>query len=159
MTLLNCPSSLQLPSLFMLLTFFSHKKFLLQLQCLLFNPTSILLHHGLLLVISPSTQKKTNNMIIFCKSSSFLTSLSPLFLNGSQLELVNSFKYLDIIITSNLSWSHIQSVCSKAHQTTGTIYCNFYKHASPHTLLTLYYSRHSLFFLLLLCLGPICIFH
>ena len=78
-------------------------------------------------------------MIISRKSPSFLTSLSPLFLNSSQLEQVNPFKYLGIIITSNLLWSpHMQSVCSKVHQTIGTIYCNFYKHASPHTLLTLY---------------------
>ena len=72
---------------------------------------------------------------------SFLTSLSPLFLNGSQLERVNSFKYLGIIITSSLLWSpHIQPVRSKAHQTIGIIYHNFYKHASPHTLLMLYHS-------------------
>ena len=78
-------------------------------------------------------------MIVSRKSPSFLTSLSPLFLDGSQLEQVKSFTYLGIIITSNLSWSpHIQSVRSKARQTIGIIYCNFYKHASPHTLLTLY---------------------
>ena len=53
-------------------------------------------------------------MIVSRKSSSFLTSLSPLFLDGSQLEQVNLFKYLGIIITSNLSWSpHIHFVCSK----------------------------------------------
>ena len=52
--------------------------------------------------------------IISRKSPSFLTSLSPLFLNGSQLERVNSFQYLGVIITSNLPWSsHIQSVHSK----------------------------------------------
>ena len=138
MTLLNCPSSLQPPSLFMLMTFFSHKKFLLQLQCPLFNSTSILFHCGLPLVISPSTPTKPNTSR---KSPSFLTSLSPLFLNGSQLGQVNSFKYLGIIITSNLSWSpHIQFVCSKTHQAIGTICHNFYKHASPHSLLTLYQS-------------------
>ena len=71
----------------------------------------------------------------------FSNLLSPLFLGGSQLEQVKSFKYLGIIITSNLSWSpHIQSVHSKAHQTIGIIYRNFYKHSSPHTLLTLYHS-------------------
>ena len=120
----------------MLMTFFSCKKFLLQLQCPLFNPTSILFHHGLPLIILPSIPKKTNTSR---KSPSFLTSVSPLFLNGSQLGRVNSFKYLGIIITSNLSWSpHIQSVCSKACQTIATIYHNFYNHSSPHTLLTLY---------------------
>ena len=47
--------------------------------------------------------KKNKYMIVSRKSPSFLTSLSPLFLNGSQLERVNSFKYLGVIITSNLS--------------------------------------------------------
>ena len=98
----------------MLMTSFSHKKCLLQLQCPLFNPTSILCHCGLPLVISPSTPKKTKYMIVSRKPPSFLTSLSPLFENCSQLERVNSFKYLGIIFTSNLSWSpHIQSVHSK----------------------------------------------
>ena len=81
---------------------------------------------------------KTKYMAVSHKSLSFLTSLPPLFVNGSQLEQVKSFKYLGIIITSNLSWSpHIQSVHSKACQTIGIIYCNFYMHACLHTLLTL----------------------
>ena len=85
--------------------------------------------------------KITKYMIVSRKSPSFLTSLSSLFLDGSQLEQVKSFKYLGIIITSNLSWSpHIQSVRSKARQTIRIIYCNFCKHASLHTLLTLYCS-------------------
>ena len=62
-TLLICPSSLQPPSLFMLMWFFFCKKFLLQLQCPLFNPISILSHHGLPLIISPSTPKKTNTWL------------------------------------------------------------------------------------------------
>ena len=98
-----------------------------QLQCTLFNSTSISLHRGLALVISPSTQK-IKYMIISCKSP----SLSPLFLNGFQFEHINSFKYLGIIISSNLSWSsHAQPVCSKACQTFWVIYRNFYQHASP----------------------------
>ena len=85
--------------------------------------------------------KITKYMIVSRKSPSFLTSLSPLFLDGSQLEQVNSIKYLGIIITSNLAWSpNIQSVHSKACQTIEIIYRSFYKHASPHTLLTLYHS-------------------
>ena len=72
--------------------------------------------------------KKTKYMIVSCKSPSFLTSLPPFFLDGSQLEQVKSFKYLGFIIITNLSWSpHIQLVHSKTHQTIGIIYCNFYK--------------------------------
>ena len=90
--------------------------------------------------------KKNKYMIVSRKSSSFLTSLFPLFLDGFQLEQVNSFKYLVIIITLNLSWSpHIQLLHPKAHQTIGTIYCNFYKHASLHNFLTLSLSCNSLF--------------
>ena len=61
----------------------------------------------------------------------------------------HKIKYLGVIITSNLSWSsHLQSVWpKKACQTIGIIYHNFYKHTSPHTLLTMYrsVSCHSLF--------------
>ena len=101
--------------------------------------------------------KKSKYMIVSRKSPSFLTSLSSLFLDSSQLERVNSIKYIGIIITSNLSWSfftsnmsagiiitsnlswslHIQYVHTKAHQTIRIIYHNFYKHASTHTLLSL----------------------
>ena len=83
-------------------------------------------------------------MIVSRKSLSFLTSLPPLFLDGSQFEQVKSFKYLGIIITTNLSWSpHIQSVHSKTRQTIEIIYCNFYK----MLLLILF----SLYIALLLC--------
>ena len=80
-------------------------------------------------------------MIISRNSPSFLASLQPLCLNNSQLDLVTSFKYLGIIISSNFSWSlDIQSICSKARQIIGVIYCSFYQHASPQTLFTLYIS-------------------
>ena len=58
---------------------------------------------------------KTKNMIVSCKSASFSLSLTPLYVDNSRLELVNSVKYLGVIISSNLSWSaHIRSVCSKS---------------------------------------------
>ena len=84
---------------------------------------------------------KTKYMIISRKSPTFLASIPPLCLNNSQLDFVTSFKYLGIIISSNLSWSlHIQSICSKARQIIGVIYHSFYQHASPQTLFTLYRS-------------------
>ena len=101
--------------------------------------------------------QKNKYMIISSKSPSFSTSISPLFLNGSQLEHVNSFEYFGVIITFNLSWSsNIQSVHSKARQIIGIIYCNFYKHASPQSLLTFYHSLVIPYFTycMLLCLGP-----
>ena len=84
---------------------------------------------------------KTKYMIISRKSPTFSGFLPPLCLNNSQLDLVTSFKYLGIIISSNLSWSlHIQSICSKARQIICVIYCSFYQRASPQTLFTLYRS-------------------
>ena len=48
--------------------------------------------------------------------------------------------HLNILVSSNLLWSsHIQSICSKPRQNIGIIYCNFYQHASPQILLTLYH--------------------
>ena len=110
------------------------KNFLLQLQCSLFHRTSITLHYGLVLVISPSTPKKY--MIISYKSLSlFSDSLSPLSLNGFQLKRINSINYFGIIISSSLSLSsHVQSVCSKVRHNIGIIYHNFYQHASLQTL-------------------------
>ena len=84
---------------------------------------------------------KTKYIIISKKSPTFLASLPPPCLNNSQLDLVTSFKYLGIIISSNLSWSlHIQSICSKARQIIGVIYRSLYQHASPQTFFTQYRS-------------------
>ena len=70
---------------------------------------------------------KTKYMIVTRKSASFSQSLTPLYVNHSRLELVYSFKYLGIIISSNLSWSaHICSVCSKSR--------HFYRNSSPQSL-------------------------
>ena len=69
------------------------------------------------------------------------TPISPLLLNGSQLETVPSFKYLGVLISSDLSWSqHIESVCSKARKILGLIYRRFYHHADTPTLQRLYVS-------------------
>ena len=78
----------------------------------------------------------------------FFNHPPPLFLNDS--------KCFGVIISFNLS--------SKGRQTIGIIYRNFYQHASSQIHLALYHSLvfescHSLFYLLLLSLGPINIFH
>ena len=60
--------------------------------------------------------KKTKYMIITRKRSSF-DSFPPLFPNNINLERVFTFKYLDVLISCDLSWSpHIQAtcICSKA---------------------------------------------
>ena len=84
---------------------------------------------------------KTKYMFISLKSSSRFSSLPPFFLNGSPLELVSSFKYLGVLITSTLSWSlHIQSICRKSRKLIGLLFRHFYRYSSPAVLFKLYIS-------------------
>ena len=65
----------------------------------------------------------------------------PLLITGHTLEQVECFKYLGLLLTSDLSWSpHIETACSKARKLLGMIYRRFSKHSSPDTLLHLYES-------------------
>ena len=81
-------------------------------------------------------------MFISRKSQSFLSSLPPLFLKSSNIERFYSYKYLGVVINSNLSWSpdspHISSVCSKSCKILGYIFHNFYHFSSPSSIFTLY---------------------
>ena len=63
---------------------------------------------------------------------------TPLTVNGSLLEKVESYKYLGVWLTSSLSWSmQVSTVCKKARQKIGVMYHKFY-HANTPTLLQLY---------------------
>ena len=65
----------------------------------------------------------------------------PLLINGHALEQVECFKYLGLLLASDLSWSpHIETACSKARKLLGMIYRRFSEHSSPDTLLHLYES-------------------
>lgn len=58
---------------------------------------------------------------------------------GHPLERVTAYKYLGILITSDLSWSsHIQAITTKARKQTGMLYRRFYNNSQPSTLKTLY---------------------
>ena len=82
---------------------------------------------------------KTKYMFISPKPSSFFSSFPLLCLNGSSLELVSSYKYLGVLISSNLSWSlHIDSICRKSRQILGLLFRHFYRHSSPSALFKLY---------------------
>ena len=82
---------------------------------------------------------KTKYMFLSFKPSSFFSTFPSLYLNGSPLELVSSFKYLGVLISSNLSWSpHILSICRKSRQLIGILYRLFYCHSSPSSLFKLY---------------------
>ena len=64
-----------------------------------------------------------------------------LFLAGQPLECVQSYKYLGVIITSNLSWSeHIQSICNKSRKLVGLLYRQFYLNTDSDTLCQFYLS-------------------
>ena len=57
------------------------------------------------------------------------------------LENVTTFKYLGVLLSSDLSWSsHIQKPCSKARQLLGLLYRRFYRHSNEQTLRQLYIS-------------------
>ena len=58
-----------------------------------------------------------------------------LYLASQPLECVQRYKYLGVIITSNLSWSeHIQSICNKSRKLVGLVYRQFYLNADSDTL-------------------------
>ena len=66
---------------------------------------------------------------------------TPLHLNGIPLETVTTFKYLGVLMSSNLQWSpHIQDICSKACKIIGLLYRRYYQYSDPSTLLHLYLS-------------------
>ena len=67
--------------------------------------------------------------------------LDPLFLQDSKIEQVSSYKYLGVMITSNLKWdNHINIVSLKARRLLGYLYRVFYRNVEPKYLLNLYIS-------------------
>ena len=58
---------------------------------------------------------------------------------GSEIERVDSIKYLGLTIKDNLSWSdHISKICSKARRLVGMLFRQFYNCADTPTIRTLY---------------------
>ena len=67
------------------------------------------------------------------------TPSPPMCLNGSPLESVPTFKYLGVLLSSDLTWSkHVQSICSRARQLIGLLYRRYYQYSDCNTLLQLY---------------------
>jgi hypothetical protein len=72
-------------------------------------------------------------MVISRKRSNLIPPL-PLYLNGTQLNHVKSYKYLGVTIIY-LSWlPHITSICSKTRRLVGMIYRRFYQHSDTRKL-------------------------
>ena len=66
-------------------------------------------------------------------------SILQLNLLGSEIERVDSIKYLGLTIKHNLSWSdHISKICSKARRLVGMLFRQFYGCADTSTIRTLY---------------------
>ena len=64
-----------------------------------------------------------------------------LYLGGTSLDLVETFKYLGVLLSNNLLRSnHISGVCSRAKQVLGLLYRQFYNNSSSATLKQLYLS-------------------
>ena len=83
---------------------------------------------------------KCKYMVISRKLTPSLPEME-LQLNGEPLQRVESYKYLGLILSNNLSWSaHISSVCSKARQILGLLYRRFYSCSGPDALKQLYLS-------------------
>ena len=83
---------------------------------------------------------KCKTMLTSRKQSNTLP-LPQLILNGVVLDRVQSYKYLGVTLTSNMSWSpHINICCNKTRKLIGLLCRRFYQHASSSTLLKLYCS-------------------
>jgi len=83
---------------------------------------------------------KCKFMIISGKNSPTLPPYQ-LYLLGDPLQRVECYKYLGLLISSNMSWLvHITATCSKAKPILGLLYRCFYGSASPDTLKQLYLS-------------------
>ena len=83
---------------------------------------------------------KCKAMIISRKRNQCLPP-APLTLNGTILEVVPTFKYPGVLLSSDLSWTHhIQGVCSKARKILGLLYRRYYQYSDSRTLRQLYLS-------------------
>ena len=64
-----------------------------------------------------------------------------LYLNTQSMEVVRSYKYLGVVVSSDLSLSsHIQLVCMKAKKILGLIYRNFAKYTSDSSVILKMYK-------------------
>ena len=86
------------------------------------------------LTLNPS---KCKYMLISRKRSPTLPDI-PLLLHELPLCQVDTFKYLGILLSEDLSWSpHINAICSEAQQVLGLLYRRFYHFSNTDTLVQL----------------------
>ena len=67
-----------------------------------------------------------------------------IFISSSQIERVQSYCYLGVIVNQRISWSeHIQHLCLKVRKLIGMMYRQFYTWADTLTLRTVYLKLNS----------------
>ena len=83
---------------------------------------------------------KCKYMTVSRKKSPSLPT-EPLQLLGNELERVDCYRYLGVLLTSDLSWSpHVTNICTKARRVLGLLYRRFYGSTSQDSLKQLYLS-------------------
>ena len=81
---------------------------------------------------------KCKSMVVSRKKSQPFPS--TLTVGGQRLEQVENFKYLGVLLSSNLSFSQLIQTISKARKIPRLLYRRFYKNTSNEALLQLYIS-------------------
>ena len=65
-----------------------------------------------------------------------------MFLNNQRLDFVQRYKYLGLLLESDLSWSqHIEAKCTKARKLLGLLYRGFRNYTSLSAMAKLYLFR------------------
>ena len=79
--------------------------------------------------------------LLLSRKRSLSIPIPTLTLGDDPLAQVDSYRYLGVLITSNLVWStHIMNICNKTRRLIGILYRQFYKYSSPDTILHRYSS-------------------
>ena len=87
------------------------------------------------LVLNPAKCK----CMVISRGKKLSCTAPQLLLNNHQLDQVDTFKYLGVLLSCDVSSSsHISAICSKARQVIGHLYRKFYPMANSDTLTHLY---------------------
>ena len=79
--------------------------------------------------------------MIVTRRKSKATPVPVLQLYGEALERVFEYKYLGVILSSNLSWTpHVERIVAKTQKLIGMLYRQFYQWTNPEVLTKIYMS-------------------